>query len=64
MEIVAELDQLLTYPDAALNTWLPKICSGLPNGSPDSTLSVHDFVTQVRDLVMPAMEGKEAGRGR
>lgn len=58
--IIANLDILLAYPEDALRAWLPKICSGLPDGSPDPNLSTHEFISQVRDLVMPSMDEKEA----
>lgn len=50
-EIATELDELLTYSDSTIAKWLPKICSGLPNGSPEPALSTHEFIVQVRNLV-------------
>lgn len=58
-EIITELDELLTYPDATLRSWIPKICNGLPQGSPDPTLTCHEFIAQTRDLVLPSMDDKE-----
>jgi|HubBroStandDraft_1064217.scaffolds.fasta_scaffold19967_5 hypothetical protein len=49
--ITTELDTLLTYPEPAIQAWLPKICSGLPDGSPDAHLTSTEFVAQVKDLV-------------
>src|ERR1700704_2848298 len=38
-ETLPELDQLLTYPEADVATWIAKICSGLPAGSPNPSLT-------------------------
>ena len=50
-KIVSELDILLNYPESVIRAWLPKICSGLPTGSPNPELTSTEFVTQVKDLV-------------
>jgi len=50
-EIIAEFDILLGYPEPTIRTWLPKICSGLPTGSPDHQLSSTEFIVQVKELL-------------
>lgn len=61
-EIVVELDALLaSYSAEAIAGWLPKICSGLPEGSPDPKLTAAEFVGAVRDLVSTAVADKRIG---
>jgi hypothetical protein len=46
-----ELDALLAYSNEALTTWIPKVCSGLPHGSPESKLATKEFIAEVRGIV-------------
>lgn len=50
-DTAGELDALYAYPEKAVITWLSKTCSGLPNGSPDPTLTTRAFIVQVRIIV-------------
>lgn len=59
-DTATELDELLTYPDAVIGKWLPKICTGLPHGSPDPALSTREFITQVQALITDMAKDWEA----
>ena len=64
-ETVPELDQLLTYPGPQVNSWLRKVCSGLPTVSPDKSLTGLEFIRQVRDLInTSADQWEREGRPR
>lgn len=50
-DAAADIDQLLSYPEPVVKSWLICSCSGLPKGSPDPAVTNVEFLGLVRDLI-------------
>jgi hypothetical protein len=57
---VAELSQIATYPESEVASWVAKVCSGLPAGSPEPDLTSRDFVRHIRSLLTGYIHGLES----